>query len=170
MPKNVLITGVPGVGKTTLIKRLLKDLTPLVVRGFYKENIIENNIKRGVRVVTTELVEQILAHIYIEGPDRIDDFGVNLKGFEDLVLPHLSLTSGVELFVIDEIGKMECLSDKFCKQVEIILDSKIPLLATLTIADIPGVRKIKKRKDIKIIQMTFKNRDSLWKNVLMELG
>ena len=37
--KNILITGPPGIGKTTLIKRISHDLQNLNPAGFYTEEI-----------------------------------------------------------------------------------------------------------------------------------
>ncbi len=170
MPKNVMLTGPPGVGKTSIIKRLLKDLNALIVHGFYKESIIENNICKGFRIITTDFREQILAHHYIVGPNRVGEYGVNVEGFEKLVLPVLTLNRGTELFLIDEIGRMECLSNLFCQQITRILDSDYPLIATLSTGSIPAIPELKERSDVVFIQVTYRNRNSLWKNVLLELG
>jgi nucleoside-triphosphatase len=170
MPNNILIVGAAGAGKTTLIKRLLKDLTPLVVRGFYKEPIIEFNIIKGYSVITLDLKWQILAHVDIEGPDRIENIGVNIDGFEQLVLPQLSLFAGTELFIIDEIGRMECLSKKFCQQVRLIFDSKIPSIATATAGGTPYLDELSNRNDVSIIKINNKNRNILWKDILLRLG
>jgi nucleoside-triphosphatase len=169
MAKNVLITGAPGIGKTTLIKHLIRDLTPLIVRGFYKEEILENNIIKGYRVITVNLHELILAHVYFEGPVKTGPFGVNLDGFEKLVETELNTTAGTELFVIDEISRIECLSQIFCHKVIELLDSDIPVVATIAQGAIPELKKLKQRKDLAIIQVKQKNRDSLWKNILLEI-
>ncbi len=169
MTKNIFITGPPGIGKTSLIKRLIKDLSPLIVRGFFKEEIIENNVCKGFRVVTLELRDQILGHVYIEGPHRMSGFGINIEGFEQLVLPQLKIAKEVDLYIIDEIGRMECLSRKFCEQVKQILNSPIPLIATLAGSEIPEIFRLKNRKDVSVLQVTPKNKDDLWKNVLLEL-
>jgi len=169
MTKNVFITGPPGIGKTSLIKRLLKDLRPLIVRGFFKEEIIENSVCKGFRVVTLELKDQILGHVYIEGPHRLSGFGVNIEGFEKLVLPQLKIAREVDLFVIDEISRMECLSGKFCEQVRQIMNSPIPLIATLAGSEIPEMFDLKNRKDVAVLQVTQKNKEDLWKNVLLQL-
>lgn len=170
MPKNVILTGPPGVGKTGIIKRLLKDLNALIIHGFYKESIIENNICKGFRIITTDMKAQILAHQYIEGPHRVGEFGVNVEGFEKLVLPELRLNRGTELFIVDEIGKMECLSDLFCRNMYDIFASDYPLIATIASGSLPITQALKSRSDVVFIQVNQHNRESIWKNVLVELG
>lgn len=41
MKKNVLFTGLPGVGKTTLMKKLIEALNLFNPVGFYTEEIRE---------------------------------------------------------------------------------------------------------------------------------
>ena len=169
MPNNVFITGPPGVGKTTIIKKLIKDLMPLVLKGFYKECITDNQICKGYRILTLDFKEQVLAHIHFEGPDRIGDYGINIEGFENLVLPELEINKDVELFIIDEISNMECLSKQFYKQVLKILESESPLIASLSLSDTPEILKLRSRKDISVLNVTFKNRNALWKRILLEI-
>lgn len=170
MAKNIIITGSPGTGKTTLIKRLARDLIPLVIKGFFKESIVEYNVCKGFRIITLNYEEHILAHINIEGPDRMNMYGVHIEGFENLISEELRIKPGIELFLIDEIGKMECMSTKFCLQLKKIFASDIPLIATTSISHIPGERKFQEQNNIKLIRLTLQNRDSLWKNVLLELS
>ena len=169
MPNNVLITGAPGIGKTTLIKHLIRDLAPVIVRGFYKEAIFENNIIKGYRLVTTELNEQILAHVYFESPEKIENLGVNVDGLNKLVDRELNLNSRAELFTVDEIGRMECLSEQFCRQIREILDSDIPLIASVAQIVTPELQVLKDRKDITLVRVTQKNRNTLWKNILLKV-
>jgi nucleoside-triphosphatase len=46
--KNLLITGLPGVGKTTLIKKLSEKLKHLHPAGFYTEEIREQGQGKGL--------------------------------------------------------------------------------------------------------------------------
>jgi nucleoside-triphosphatase len=170
MAKNVFIAGKPGIGKTELVTRLYHDLVPLVIRGFYKEALYEFDILKGYRIVSFDFKELILAHVHLVGPERQGEFGLNIDGFDDLIGKQLDINPRVELFLIDEIGAMECLSQKFRKKTHDIIDSNIPLIATLASIEMLDILKIKERKDISILTMTHKNREGLWKNVMVELS
>ena len=148
MAQNVLIAGAPGIGKTSLISRLHRDLTPLFIRGFYKEAIQEYQILKGYRLATFDFQELILAHIHIVGPDRIGEFGLNLDGFNELITHQLAPDPQVELFLIDEIGMMESTSLQFRHMILKVMNSKIPMIATLASHDVLDILKIKNRKDI----------------------
>ena len=170
MAKNVLIAGAPGIGKTSLITRLHRDLTPLFIRGFYKEAIHEYQILKGYRLATFDFQELILAHMHIIGPDRSGEFGLNLDGLNDMISNQLNPDPKVELFLIDEIGLMECASLQFRQMIVNAMNSKIPLIATLASLDVLEILNIKNREDISIQKMSHKNRDSIWKSVLVELS
>ena len=170
MPHNVLVAGMPGIGKTALIYRLYRDLTPLLIRGFYKEAIYENDILKGFRISTFNFKELILAHIHIEGPDRYNEFGLNLDGFDSIVRDQLHHDKPVELFLVDEIGPMECRSKLFRETFVNLLDSGIPVIATLAAIDVLDTLSIKNRKDMALLKMTISNRNTIWKNVLLEIS
>ena len=170
MANNVLITGAPGIGKTSLISRLYRDLTPLVIKGFYKKAIHEYQILKGYRLATFDFQELVLAHIHIVGPDRFEDFGLNLDGFEKLIINQLSPDPNVELFLVDEIGVMECTSLQFRQIILKVINSDIPLIATLASLNVLDILKIRNRKDISILNMTHKNREFIWKDVLVEIS
>ena len=46
---NIPITGPPGIGKTTLIKKIERELADLLPVRFYTEEIRENGIRKGMR-------------------------------------------------------------------------------------------------------------------------
>jgi nucleoside-triphosphatase THEP1 len=169
MAKNVFITGVPGVGKTTLLKKLAHDLSMLVIKGFYKEKIVEEDVTRGYRVVSFDYRDQILAHLFIEGPNKIDGFGINIEGFEKFIIPQVENTTLVDLFIFDEIGRMECISQNFCSAFLKLLDAPVPVIASYSHHSSFKIDDLKKRKDTTFMQMTSKNRDDIWKQVLLAI-
>jgi len=169
MAKNVLVSGIRRVGKTTLVKRLAHDLSMLVIGGFHKEEIIEDELIKGFRIVSFDYNEQILAHVYIEGPDRIDNYGVNVEGFENFVLPQFSNLNKIDLVIFDEVGKMECMSRKFCQLFQELLETNIPVVATYSRHSAFKFKDLKKRKDTTFLQMNMSNRDNLWKQVLLSI-
>ncbi len=169
MAKNIFITGIPGVGKTTLLKKLAHDLSMLVIKGFHKEKIVEDNSIRGYRVVSFDNKEQILAHLFIEGPNKMDGFGVNIEGFEKFILPQIKSIEMVDLFIFDEIGKIECMSESFCAEFIKLLDAAVPVISTYSHHSAFKFKELKKRKDTTFLQMTSKNRDDIWKQVLLAI-
>ncbi len=118
---KIFITGKPGVGKTTLVKRLY-SLAPERFRGFWTEEIRERGRRVGFKVITTEGREGVLAHVGIDSPHRVGKYGVDVRGFEEVVLPILEscLPLCPKVVLIDEIGKMELFSERFVKVVESI--------------------------------------------------
>ncbi|MGE5831636.1 MAG: nucleoside-triphosphatase, partial [Methanomicrobiales archaeon] len=52
MIKNILVTGAPGCGKTTLVRRVAENLEAIPVAGFYTEEIREKGERVGFALVS----------------------------------------------------------------------------------------------------------------------
>lgn len=130
---NILITGHPGVGKTTLIRKIADELKDFCPVGFYTSEIREGGNRKGFELVSLDGKRGILSHINIKSPYRVSKYRVDIKGFEDFLdtIPFLDLKT--VLIIIDEIGKMECMSDKFKKLLKEILNSQKPVIATIAL-------------------------------------
>lgn len=103
------------------------------------------------------------------GPPRVGRYGVNLTGFEELLRDlDLSRSSG-PLVVIDEIGKMECLSPLFVKEMTALLDSPRRVLATIALKGDGFIRTVKARNDIELLTVTVQNRDELAERITQVL-
>lgn len=172
--RHVLLTGVPGVGKTTLIRALADRLAVYQPAGFYTEEIREQEIRKGFQLITLDGRRQMLAHVGHLGPHRIGRYRVDVDGFERLLagldLPH----SPARLVIIDEIGKMECLSRRFREDMQALLDSSRIVVATIALKGEGFIRRVKGRRDCRLITVTLENRqhlvDGLFEELSAELG
>jgi nucleoside-triphosphatase len=167
---HILITGLPGVGKTTLIRELTKRLTEFNPAGFYTEEIRnEQGIREGFRLVTLCGSQMVLSHIRHPGPYCVSRYGVDVAGFERL-LEELDLRRlPAPLIVIDEIGKMECFSRRFVDVVTLLLDGPKTLVATIAMKGEGFIQRVKQRPDCRLVTVTMENRDRLPDELASEL-
>ena len=166
MSNNILLTGVPGVGKTTAIKHIVSQLEAYHPSGFYTEEIREGDVRKGFRIITLDGEQAVLSHVKIKSRYRVGRYSVDLDGFEKTALPAMNLTLPVKLFVIDEIGKMECFSKRFIAQMMKLLDSEKTVIATIAKRGGGFIGAVKQRKDIQIIEMTMSNRETISERVI----
>jgi nucleoside-triphosphatase len=82
MAKKFLITGRPGAGKTTLIKKAAGMLQPFHPVGFYTEEIREQGVRVGFQLVSLDGQTRVISHVGIPGPFRVGKYGVDIEGFE----------------------------------------------------------------------------------------
>ena len=159
---NVLLTGKPGVGKTTLVERVVEQLRDrLRVVGFTTTEVRGRGGERvGFDVVTVDGRRGELARAGLASRVRVGRYGVNLEEFERLALPELGRRD-VDLLVIDEIGKMECASGRFRRAVEDALDAPVSVVATIGVSRLPFFQALRDRPDIELLTLTERNRDSL---------
>ncbi len=161
MKKNLFVTGLPGTGKTTLIRKILDELPEgLDVSGFFTAEIRESGERVGFTINTPDGRSGVLSHIRFGGGARVGRYGVDVKGFEGLVLPVLE-AGRAGLCVIDEIGKMECLSQAFCDSVRALLDTETPVLGTVALKGGGFIAEVKARGDVSLFEVTVRNRDRL---------
>ena len=168
--KNLLITGLPGVGKTTLIKKLSEGLKSLHPVGFCTEEIREGGERKGFELINLVGKRGLLSHKGIRSPYRVGQYKVDVKGFEDFLDLISFFDPLTRLVIIDEIGKMECFSNRFKKLVEEILDSEKWVIATIALKGSGLIEKIRKRQDVRFFGITQKNRDSLFSKILKEVN
>ena len=168
--KNILITGQPGIGKTTFIKNLAEEMKDLHPSGFYTTEIREAGIRKGFELIGLDGSKGILSHEDIKSPYRVSKYCVDVEGFE-IFLDSISLLDPTaSIVIIDEIGKMECFSGKFRSLVKNILDSDKLLVATIALKGSGMIADIKKRDDVRLFQVTIENRDSLVSEILKDIS
>jgi nucleoside-triphosphatase len=159
--QRVLLTGRPGSGKTTLIKRVLNEL-PQRFGGFYTEEIRDHGSRVGFKVVALEGGEAVFAHVDFTTPVRIGKYGLDLSALETVGVNAIrEAVQAQRLIVIDEIGPMEIRSVVFREAVNDALDSELPALATIFLRSLPFTDAIKSRPDVVLFEVRPDNRERL---------
>ena len=161
MTRKVLLTGPPGCGKTTLIKRVVNKLK-LPAGGFYTEEIREHGQRVGFKIVTLDGETAVLAHVDFKTPQRLRKYGLDLSGLETVGVAALREAMRVrQLVVLDEIGPMELRSAIFRDIVTKAFDTGVPILATITARSFPFSDALRKRSDVNVIEVRPNNREQL---------
>jgi len=162
--EKILLTGRPGCGKTTLIKRIVNNL-PRCAGGFFTEELRAGSSPTGFKIVTLNGEEAVFAHVDFRaatGPDRIGKYGLDLSALERIGVGAIrQAIKARHLVVMDEIGPMEIRSPNFREAVNEALDSELPVLATIFARPLPFTNTIKSRPDVTLIEVRPGNRERL---------
>lgn len=102
-----------------------------------------------------------MAHVTVRGPARVGKYGVDLVVVDELAATTLAPSERVLVFLVDEIGKMECLSASFVAAMRRLLAGPTPLIATVAQRGTGLITEVKTRPGVELIQVTRANRDDL---------
>lgn len=169
MKKNILITGMQGSGKTTLIRKLSEVFKEFNPTGFYTAEITEDGSQTGLLVASLYGDSRILAHIGLKSKYGVGRLRVDVKGFDIMLDNIFSKDKKTGLYFIDEVGKVECLSRKFCRIITEILNADKPVIASISDKGTGIISEIKKRSDIALHEVTLENQDLKLKELTMEI-
>ena len=158
--KNILLTGPPRCGKSTLIEKIIKKID-IPATGFFTREIRESGQRVGFFINTLDHRTGVLAHQDLHNRFRVGRYGVNLEDIDRIAVSAMMPDQPGMLVVIDEIGKMECFSEFFKKTLISLLDSNHRLLGSVTMKGDRFIRRIKARDDVLLVTVTLTNRDKL---------
>jgi nucleoside-triphosphatase len=157
MKSVYLLTGLPGTGKTSLIKQVVSRIGDKA-GGFYTEEIRLQGIRQGFRIVTLDGQSARLAHMNIRSPQRVSKYGVDIRELQTTGVAALEQAARTcEIVVIDEIGKMELFSVKFKTAVLEIIDSGKKVLGTIMLKFDPWADSIKHKPQVRLITVNRNN-------------
>ena len=121
--KHLVIVGRPGVGKTTLMKRLTQALRGRPIDGFLTEEFREKEQRMGFWLSPLDGRQILLAHRRLEEGVRVGPYRVNVSVLEQVAVPVIrrAIRHAFVLF-LDELGKMELCSQMFEAAVQEAFD------------------------------------------------
>lgn len=172
---RLLVTGRPGIGKTTLVSKLARMLKDrgVSVGGMITYETREKGVRTGFLVedLKTGLKGLMASVDYSAGP-RVGKYVVSLAEIERIgVKAILDAVERDEVVIIDEIGPMELYSESFRNAVSQAFASAKSVVATIhqRASQNSFCRTILSREDVLTFLVTFENRDLLPKTILDKL-
>jgi len=163
---RVFLTGEPGCGKTTVVRKVCELLGK---SGRRLGGVVSGEVKvAGVRVgfsledlLTHE--RGVLAHINQSDGPRVGKYRVNLPDLQRVGVAAIERAiTEADIVVVDEIGPMELHSEPFISAVHKAINAAKPLLCTIhKRASHPLVSSIRSMFTQDILEVTTGNRNSL---------
>ncbi len=135
--------------------------------GFYTEEIRSGGTRLGFKLVTLDGQEAVLSHTCIHSPYRVSKYRVDINSLDRVGVTALSKAAQeCSLVIIDEIGKMELFSTNFCEAVLKVISCGKKVLGTIMLSPHPWADLIKRKHQVKLIEVTRAN----YPQVLKELS
>jgi nucleoside-triphosphatase len=162
----LLLTGAPGVGKTTVLIKTVDALKAqgVSVGGMISREAREGNVRIGFEIIDlTNSKHGWLAHINQRTGPQVGKYHVNMEDLEKIGATAIAeAVEKCDAVAVDEIGPMELFSQKFKQAVKQALESKKLVLAVVHAkAREPLINEAKQRDDAEKFTVTLANRDKL---------
>ncbi|MEM2142827.1 MAG: nucleoside-triphosphatase [Candidatus Thorarchaeota archaeon] len=155
------MTGQPGIGKTTAIRRIVELIGTDRAGGFYSAEIREGGQRVGFGLTTLDGKRGTLAHIDCTQGPRVGRYGVNVRDIMNVAVPAMrSARESGKIVIVDEIARMELFSSEFEKEVVRCLDSRC-VIGTIQQRSDPVLNGIRHRDDVRVIVIDVSNRNSI---------
>ncbi|MBC7117639.1 MAG: NTPase [Methanobacteriaceae archaeon] len=162
---NIIITGKPGSGKTTLIKKIKNYLEKkgASIGGIFTPEIREGKKRIGFEIIDIMTNERgILAEKGAPGP-RVGSYGVNLETIKRVGIPGIEKAiKSADYIIIDEVAPMELKDPNFLVKVEEAFSSDKTVIAAFHRR---LIQNMKDREDVQIFKIDPKNREIVYEEI-----
>lgn len=160
-----LLVGPPGVGKSTIVARVVEALGPRG-GGFFTREVREAGERVGFEIVTLDGRVAPLATTRAPSgyaqPHPFGRYTVNLEALDRMVVPLLREAAAARrIVVVDEIGPMELLSERFAATIMELLEGEQALFGTIVARSHPLADRIKAHPRVTLLPVTRENRERL---------
>ena len=186
MAVKILLTGSPGVGKTTILENVLQILlaqNKKVMGCLVKEERFKGKRERfHIHYIPDNKTTVLASHLEKLSDFFVSRFSVNTRALKEELFPFMDkmVQSSIDTTLIfDEIGRMqkggtpqgdskkdESLSHEFLKKVDQLFASPHNMIATILYDDEEWTHKYKNYPHVKVITVTQDNRDSIVPSVM----
>lgn len=142
-------------------------LTPEVRSGTQGKNV-----RIGFLIVNLLTGEKdFLAKVGVKSRYSVSKYGVIKESIKNIgVKAIFQAVEEADLIIIDEIGKMELFASEFVVAVREAFNSSKPVLGTIgKNIQHSFVNEIRRREDVKILNLTRDNRDAIYQKVFNEI-
>ena len=167
-----IVTGDPGVGKTTVVMRVAETLKQrgLKVGGIISREIRSNNVRIGfefVDLITSE--RATLSSTTGSGP-RMGKYFVDLDGCRFAVKRLIEAIKNSDVIICDELGPMEFKSKEFVDCVKDMLELDKPVIVVVhRKLQHPVIDQFRNKANF-LIDVDFQNRNKAPDLLLDRLG
>ena len=168
-PRHILLCGARGVGKSTLIQKLLASCTRPVSgfltkrlapdeTGFHPIYIHPAGLAEAQRKYSARnLIGTCDSRVHNVFPEVFDGLGVQ----------YLTAARPDSVIVMDELGFMESQASLFTGEVLRALDGNIPVIAAVKDrTDVPFLNAVRAHKNATVYSIDAENRDALYERLL----
>jgi nucleoside-triphosphatase len=172
MGRTLLLTGRPGIGKTTVVRAVAESLGDRA-GGFYTEEIRGPGGRTGFRLVTLDGKDAVMAHVDLKGKGRprVSRYGVDVGTVERVGVSALRRAMQERrIVVVDEIGKMELFCGPFKDVVLQAVGGPCTVIATVMAKPNPWVDALEAQPGVEVWEVTAKNRDKMAEKVIQWLA
>ncbi|MCK5357901.1 MAG: hypothetical protein KAJ48_05850 [Elusimicrobiales bacterium] len=126
--KNLILSVNSQNLKTFFIKKIISNYKYWLA-GVITREIRNNGQREGYEIRTLEGEKSVLASVKILSDISFNKYAVNRSALEDFALRAIKIAIEKEkIILIDEVGGITLLSDKFIEQVRLALSSRMPVL------------------------------------------
>jgi len=173
---KILITGPPRIGKSTLIKDLIEyfEKQNLTIDGFLTPELRREGKRIGFLLERIGKKEQIILAKKgnYKNKKKLGPYSVFLEEFEEFIeFLDLLKNESIDLIIIDEIGKMELLSEKFVSILKNLFESRKSIIGTIGLHINHDIKKrLLSLKEITLYVINRENRQELFTQIVKNIS